>query len=1496
MVKVDYAFGDASAAALLAQGGPVTVPDAHLLFTADFSRSGHDLLLTGEDGNTLLIVDYFGPNGPVDLVSPDGAVLSSSTVKSLAGPLGPGQYAQAGDQQPAEMIGKVVTLEGSASAQRTDGTVVELSIGDSVALGDVVQTGSGANLGIAFLDGSVFSLSAGSRMVLDNLVYQAGGSDNALTFSLVQGTFSFVAGQIAPTGEMKIETPVATMGIRGTSGIVKVASIDGAVIFRVIPDPGSGHLGAYVLYSLIDGTILATVDAADLQWLLTSPTGTPTTEPADPTDQQIIDDLIQAFERRNAGLDDGSNDGQDGGTRVVTIGSGIDTGIDPLDPNSVDAQLVDLFAGLSDAETEEPDSAAADTTDTTTVINTGNTPVIGNQPASFAGDVDGDAVEDAGTATSGQVIVSDPNSGESGVRPQTNAQGQFGTFTIDANGNWTYVLNNANPAVQALPGGATATDSFVVTSTDGSASITIVITITGTNDVPTITGSTAGNVVEDGATTASGVITVSDPDTGESTVAPQSGVAGNYGTFAITAAGAWTYVVNNANAAVQALPEGATLTESFTVFSADGTASETIVVTINGTNDGAEIGGVATGSVTEDAAVTEEGDLTAQGSLTITDPDSGQASFVAQASVAGTYGTFTLDAAGNWTYTADNSQQAIQQLGAGQSLTDSFTAVSSDGSASQVVTVTINGSNDAAVASPVELPSMVEDDYGPTITLEDVLSGVSDPDGPYLSLVNVTIQSGEGTVAYNGEGGWTYTPPENYSGDVVFNYTVSDGSLESTSTASLHIEAVADAPIVTAATVSSGFETGDFTGWLTLGSTSVQTVFTGFGEPYDLAYPEYPTEGSYMAVLGTDGASEQEIEAFLGLAPGTLDNQGNGDATVGSTAVFELQVSAGDVVTFDWNFLTNDYLPYNDYAVLTINGQFIELADVASLENTIGNVSQTGWTTYTYTVTQTGTLTIGFAVVDVGDAVVDSVLLVDNVQVNSGSSIPLDINAGLADTDGSETLAITIAGVPEDATLSAGTDLGDGVWSLTPEQLVGLSIKPGEGFSGDIDLTVTATATESSNGDTASTTATIHLTVNPSENSNPTAVDDHLPLTLDLTVSPHGEPVTIASAQLLENDSDPDMDSISILSVPATSQQGASLALDSNGDIVYSPPPSFNSLHGHGSIADQFSYTITDGSGGTSVATVYLEVSGNQQSFSFALFSSSETSAPEETFVPTAGFSESRRLTEGKGAGEAATMHAIAAAAGLAGMAPHWAHAQTHHPNHDPGPAHAQDGNGRGSSAEPGGPWQATGNQPDFHRLMGPSEPAHSPGADHPALSLSDIIGQHFESLLPAHDAAGPESEGKSGTAVERQPAAEPRAHDPGNSSPHAPQAEGVSQQDAQSDAQDKGGTAKPDVPGHHFDGIVDFANLPSFHAPVNDIDATAPPIPDLKHGDFAGIVDFSRDLLPEPQAGPMPDRGGFKGESFAHAPVHEPIHVAVNDVIQSLAHDAEAASQHHPH
>jgi VCBS repeat-containing protein len=72
----------------------------------------------------------------------------------------------------------------------------------------------------------------------------------------------------------------------------------------------------------------------------------------------------------------------------------------------------------------------------------------------------------------------------------------YGSLTMDAAGNWTYTLDNANAAVQALPDGATMQDQATITSLDGTTHV-ITLTITGTNDVPVVSGDTTGSVTED---------------------------------------------------------------------------------------------------------------------------------------------------------------------------------------------------------------------------------------------------------------------------------------------------------------------------------------------------------------------------------------------------------------------------------------------------------------------------------------------------------------------------------------------------------------------------------------------------------------------------------------------------------------------------------------------------------------------------------------------------------------------------------------------------------------------------------------------------------------------------------------------------------------------------------------------------------------------------------------------------------------------------------------
>ena len=156
--------------------------------------------------------------------------------------------------------------------------------------------------------------------------------------------------------------------------------------------------------------------------------------------------------------------------------------------------------------------------------------------------------------------------------------------------------------------------------------------------------------------------------------------------------------------------------------------------------------------MTEDVGVIA-GKLSTSGALTIADTDTGQANFTARANVAGSngYGSFTLAADGTWSYSADDSQAAIQQLGEGQSLTDSFTAVSSDGSASQLVTVTINGTNDEPViTSSIESGSPITERAGTGLATADTALGAvffTDADLSDTHTVTVTGVAASGVTS-----------------------------------------------------------------------------------------------------------------------------------------------------------------------------------------------------------------------------------------------------------------------------------------------------------------------------------------------------------------------------------------------------------------------------------------------------------------------------------------------------------------------------------------------------------------------------------------------------------------------------------------------------------------------------------------------------------------------------------------------------------------------------
>jgi hypothetical protein len=184
------------------------------------------------------------------------AVLVTSFILAQAGFLpGPAQ-AQVDSSRPAvqdpaaKPIGKVVTATGSVTIEHANAVVIQANVsgqagqtkvGDLVYQGDVVQTGTDGRVGINFTDGTSFNLSSSARMALSEFVYDPNGKSNSTLFNLSKGTFTFVAGNIAKTGDMKIDTPVATMGIRGTTPRIEISD-DGTVKFATLIEEGKSKL------------------------------------------------------------------------------------------------------------------------------------------------------------------------------------------------------------------------------------------------------------------------------------------------------------------------------------------------------------------------------------------------------------------------------------------------------------------------------------------------------------------------------------------------------------------------------------------------------------------------------------------------------------------------------------------------------------------------------------------------------------------------------------------------------------------------------------------------------------------------------------------------------------------------------------------------------------------------------------------------------------------------------------------------------------------------------------------------------------------------------------------------------------------------------------------------------------------------------------------------------------------------------------------------------
>ena len=260
----------------------------------------------------------------------------------------------------------------------------------------------------------------------------------------------------------------------------------------------------------------------------------------------------------------------------------------------------------------------------------------------------------------------------------------YGTFAIDAAGAWTYTASSAHDEFVA---GTTYTDTFAVASADGTAT-SVTVNILGTNDAAVLSADTP-NLTETNA--AADISTSRHADHQRRRQPGDLRGAGRHGRHATARSRSMRPAPGPtppARPTTSSWPAPPTPTPS-RWRAADGTPTS-VTVNILGTNDAAVLS-ADTANLTETNSAAA---ITTSGTLTISDVDS-PATFVAQAGTAGSYGTFAIDAAGAWTYTASS---AHDEFVAGTTYTDTFAVPSADGTRTSV-TVNILGTNDAAVLS-----------------------------------------------------------------------------------------------------------------------------------------------------------------------------------------------------------------------------------------------------------------------------------------------------------------------------------------------------------------------------------------------------------------------------------------------------------------------------------------------------------------------------------------------------------------------------------------------------------------------------------------------------------------------------------------------------------------------------------------------------------------------------------------------------------------------------
>jgi hypothetical protein len=117
-----------------------------------------------------------------------------------------------------QVIGNIQTATGCAAITSASGIAVQVTVGDPVCLGDVIETAADGRIEIRFIDGTMFELSSDTRVVLSEFALDSSGTLRSALFAVTRGTFAFIAGRLAKTGSLCVDTPVGSIRSRAQAG------------------------------------------------------------------------------------------------------------------------------------------------------------------------------------------------------------------------------------------------------------------------------------------------------------------------------------------------------------------------------------------------------------------------------------------------------------------------------------------------------------------------------------------------------------------------------------------------------------------------------------------------------------------------------------------------------------------------------------------------------------------------------------------------------------------------------------------------------------------------------------------------------------------------------------------------------------------------------------------------------------------------------------------------------------------------------------------------------------------------------------------------------------------------------------------------------------------------------------------------------------------------------------------------------------------------------